>query len=118
MLRFKRKQMATIGNRSMHARTRAFVLEHFPALRTAPADALDAELDALLAEAHGHGLRSQRAAALFVLANCAMGRQAVARDPGVRSILAARERPLADRALLLETWLTQAWGSLQRMTPR
>lgn len=114
MLQFNRKQMASIGDRSLHARLRAFLGEHFPQLRSMPEEEVDRELGQIVEESRQQGLRSQRAVALYALANVALGRERVAGDATVRQILAARDRPLADRTLMLEIWLTQTWGSLQR----
>ncbi len=113
MLRFNRKMMASIGEASQRTRLLAFLLASVPQLQSVPGADLERVVDELLQESRQHGLRSQRASALFVLANLAMGRELFARDPAVRDILQARSRPLVDRALLLEIWLTQAWGRLQ-----
>jgi len=113
MLRFNRKLMASIGEASQRNRLRGFLQSSLPQLQSVPTAELDQALEDLLHEAHQHGLRSQQASALYVLANVAMGQDLVARDPAVREILQARSRPLADRALLLEIWLTQAWGRSQ-----
>lgn len=117
MLQFNRKQMAAIGESNLRTRLRGFLGEHFPPLRSMPAEEVDRELDQLIAESRQQGLRSQRAVALYALANVALGRERVEADPTVRRILAARERPLADRTLMLEIWLTQTWGSLQGTRP-
>jgi len=113
MLRFNRKLMASIGEASQRARLLGFLRAKLPQLQSLPAAELEQAVDELLHECKRHGLRSQHASALYVLANLAMGREAVARDPAVGEILEARSRPLADRALLLEIWLTQAWGQSQ-----
>lgn len=117
MFQFNRKQLASIGERSLQARLAGYLVRHFPQVRSAPAGQFGRELGELLAESRRHGLRSQRASALYVLANMVAGRETVARDPAVRQILAARGRPLADRALLLQIWLTRAGAGLQRMSP-
>lgn len=118
MIQFKRKQLAAIGERNLHEKMRRFLANHFPQAAAMPRAAFDAEMDALLLECRNHGLRSQRAVAAYVLANFVLGREFVAGDAALRGILSARERPNQDRALLIELWLTQAWGSLQPRTAR
>ncbi len=114
MLQFNRRQMAAIGEDSMRIRLRDHLRQHLPQLENVPAQELDQEITPLLADARRHGLNSQRAAAVFVLANVVLGRKTVAGDPTVQEILSSRARPVADRARLLEIWLTRSWGGLQR----
>ena len=116
MLQFNRKQMAAIGEDSLRTRLRDYLRQHLPQLREVPQQQLDRELAPLLADARRHGLGSQRAAAVFVLANVVLGRDVVAHDPTVQQILASRARSVTDRARLLEIWLTNLWGGLQRTT--
>lgn len=113
MLQFKRKQMAAIGAVNLREHIKRFLSEHFPQAEAAPPEALDAEIDDLVRHCRDHGLRSQRAVALYVLAAWIFGGDAVRNDPGLNVILQARAQPPAERSLLLEIWLTRAWGGLQ-----
>src|SRR3546814_9335459 len=92
-----------------------FLAEHFPQA-DAPPEAFDGEIDDLVRHCREHGLRSQRAVALYVLAAWLFGGDAIRGDAGLNAILQAREQPPAERSLLIEIRLNQAWGSLPRTT--
>lgn len=116
MLQFKRKQMSAIGAANLREHIKRFIDQHFPQADAPPPGAFDDEIDDLVRHCREHGMRSQRAVALYVLAAWIFGRDAVRDDAGLNAIMQARERPQPERSLLLEIWLTQAWGSLQPTT--
>src|SRR3546814_8961364 len=84
MLQFKRKQMAAIGAANQRAHIKRFLAEHFPQA-DAPPEAFDGEIDDLVRHCREHGLRSQRAVALYVLAAWLFGGDAIRGDAGLRS---------------------------------
>lgn len=118
MLRFNRKQMAGIGQAHMRNALRGYLARHFPAAAQAPAAEMDSVIDTVIDRCRAHGLRTQGSVATYALACYVFGQEKVEADPAVRDILQARDRPPRDRALLLQIWLTQAWGTLQRTQGR
>lgn len=118
MLQFNRRQMASIGGQHIRTELQHFFARHFPQAEPPPPGTIEADIGATIEHCRSHGLRSQRAVALYALAAYVFGQETVRNDPGLNAILQAREQPAANRALLIEIWLTQAWGSLQRATRR
>lgn len=113
MLRFDRKQLKHIGDSHMKQSLRDFLCRHFPEALTFPAGKLDGAIDAILARCRQYGLNTQRGIAAYALACFVFGDARIDDEPALAPALRDRSRPQEDRALLIEIWLTQAWGSFQ-----
>lgn len=113
MLRFDRKQLKLIGDSHMKHSLRDFLCRHFPQALEQPREQLDVALDEILVRCRRYGLNSQRGVAAYALACFVFGDARIDAEPALAPALRDRSKPQADRALLIEIWLTQAWGSFQ-----
>ncbi len=114
MLQIDRKQMSTIGETQLRNNLADFLNRHLGGKAPLRLDQLDAELDAIIAHCRKAGLRSQRAVAAYALACSLFGNDRVANDSSIIGILADRNSPQIDRALLIEMWTATAYSDYRR----
>ena len=114
MLDLDDKQLAAIGHGHLRSNLAEFLNRHLGGKAPLQLDQLDAELDAVIAHCRKAGLKSQRAVAAYALACSLFGNDRVAQDPSIVSILADRQSPQLDRALLIEMWTAVAYADVRR----
>ena len=114
MLEFKRKQMAAVGEAQLRCNLAEFLQRHLGGDAPMRLDRLDSELDDIIAQCRKAGLKSQRAVAAYAVACAIFGNTRVAGDPSIIAVLADRQSPQIDRALLIEMWTAAAYGDVRR----
>lgn len=114
MLRFDRRQLRRIGGIHLHQSLRDFLALHVPQVLDLPEGELSRSLEAVIERSRQLGLNTQRGVAAYALACALFGQEQVDAEPALSGALRDRQRDQVDRALLIEIWLTQVWGSFNR----